>query len=57
MSKENTKLMTITISVECWKELNILRFRKNKNTLTELTREILENYVNKNKEKENSTTI
>jgi hypothetical protein len=54
MIKENTKMISVRVSVDCWKELNILRYRKNKNNLVEVVKEILENYTNKIKDKENS---
>ena len=53
MNKENTKIINAVVSVECWRELNILRYRKHKETLNALLREILENYTNKHKDKEN----
>ncbi len=47
MSKENSKMINATVSIECWKELNILRYRKSYNNLGEVVKDILETHTNK----------
>ena len=47
MNKENTKMINATVSIDCWKELNILRYRKSYNNLSEVVKDILESYTNK----------
>ena len=54
MNKENTKTVNVTISTDCWRELNILRYKKNYNNLQEVVRDILQNYTNKIINKENN---
>ena len=54
MSKENTKTMNVTVCFDCWRELNILRYRKNYKNLSEAVTAVLENYTNKIINKENN---
>jgi hypothetical protein len=56
MNKENTKTVNVSISTECWRELNILRYRKNYLNLQEVIRDILQTYTNKIINKENSNS-
>jgi hypothetical protein len=56
MSKENTKTINVVVSVDCWRELNILRYRKNYNNLGEIVKDILETYTNKIISKENNNS-
>lgn len=55
MSKD-TKTVTAIITLDCWKELNVLRYRKNYKNLAEVITDILQNHTNKiiNKENNNS---
>lgn len=54
MSKDQTKSITVNISYECWKELNILRYKDTYKNLNEVIKNILENYTNKIIKKENN---
>lgn len=53
MSKD-TKTVNAVISVDCWRELNIIRYKKNYKNLPEVITDILQNYTNKIINKENN---